>query len=69
MKVLVTMLNGLNLADMHCSEDIDYGEEDSGGADSIVQASRLLVRSSSAYDIGGLQHTLHIVLHDCPHCL
>lgn len=46
------MLSGLTSVDMDCSEDIEYGEEDRGGADSIIQASRLLVRLICAYDIG-----------------
>ena len=63
------MLDELTLAGMHYSEDIEYGKEDSGGADSIIQASRLLVRSSSAHDIGGLQHAWHTALHDHLHFL
>lgn len=54
---------------MHCSEDIEYGKEDSGGADSIAQATRLLVRASSAYDVDGLQHAWHTAPHDHLHYL
>ena len=39
---------------MHYSEDIEYGEDDSGSADSIVRSSRLLVSSPSAYIFQGL---------------
>lgn len=48
----LSLCSGLTSAGMHCSEDIEYDQEDDGGADSIVQASRLLVRSSCAYDVG-----------------
>lgn len=44
---------------MHCSENMEYSEEDSGGADSSVQVTRLLVSYCpvlAGHSVDELQH-------------